>query len=898
VDAWVVNHLSDSVSVVRINPARPEEARVIGTLSVCDEPRDVVFAGTEIERAFITAARRGRTCAVQADSTDPSRGRAIVQVYEADNPFLLTQLSGNRVATIELFGDTPRALAVSPSRATVYAAVFRSGNRTTTVDRREVKKKLPPPNTVIRAGSPETGLIVKHGSDDTWKGDCFSPNCRVDLSDKVPFDLPDWDVFAIDADGAPPAEIENLRVSGVGTVLFDMVVAQDDGWSCWSSPFIWPYPPRPCHRIFVSNTEARNQVRFESMLTGSFSESRITEIGIKANYVEPVAFNDGAADGMRLASPMGMALASPGFANRHRPFSFSDPRSVSLVGRTRRSLYVAGFGSNNVGVFSTADLAAPALIDLEQGADFNPELGKGPTGLVLDEERNCLYVMNRFDHSISVVCPADRAAEARVLKTEWLPDPSPPDVYLGRRFLYDARHTSKRGDSSCASCHVFGDLDDLAWDLGEPGGTDVFNINPFIDDPSPECLSEPCRSTRIPRCEQHPATECTQDSDCPSGPCRANWPRFCNFAATRACSVDADCFVVVAGRPVQGQCIGDRRFATMKGPMTTQSLRGLKDAGPMHWRGDRFKLEDPLDEDAAFEKFNPAFVSLLGKQGELKDFEMDAFREFVMTLRYPPNPIAALDGSTTRNQTLFFDEKTDLTVRTCEECHRVPLGTSGFSNFEMAPQELKIPHLRNMYQKVGMTPDPATKHAIRGFGYTHDGSVPSLFAFLNIELFTFPGDSPATPTTPAVLNDVPRKEVENIMLEFATGLAPVVGQQVTLGGPQQFSAGDDHITNVLIPRAEARDCDLVVKGLLGGKWRGWLYVPIGNLANPSKTFRRDDGTLFQDSAIRAEANLPGQERTYTCVPPGSGKRIGIDRDVDGVLDGKDGSSEPPKHSVQ
>jgi hypothetical protein len=25
--------------------------------------------------------------------------------------------------------------------------------------------------------------------------------------------------------------------------------------------------------------------------------------------------------------------------------------------------------------------------------------------------------------------------------------------------------------------------------------------------------------------------------------------------------------------------------------------------------------------------------------------------------------------------------------------------------------------------------------------------------------------------------------------------------------------------------------------------------------------------------------------TYTCTPPGSGQRIGIDRDLDGVLDG-------------
>ena len=33
------------------------------------------------------------------------------------------------------------------------------------------------------------------------------------------------------------------------------------------------------------------------------------------------------------------------------------------------------------------------------------------------------------------------------------------------------------------------------------------------------------------------------------------------------------------------------------------------------------------------------------------------------------------------------------------------------------------------------------------------------------------------------------------------------------------------------------------------------------------------------------AALPGHELTYTCVPPGSGQRIGVDRDEDGFLGG-------------
>ena len=57
-EVWVVNHLSDSVSVVDV--ATPATARVVRTLLVGDEPRDVVFAGPGGTRAFVTTAHRGQ----------------------------------------------------------------------------------------------------------------------------------------------------------------------------------------------------------------------------------------------------------------------------------------------------------------------------------------------------------------------------------------------------------------------------------------------------------------------------------------------------------------------------------------------------------------------------------------------------------------------------------------------------------------------------------------------------------------------------------------------------------------------------------------------------------------------------------------------------------------------
>ena len=59
-EVWVTNHLSDSVSIVRLGPGFGQGARVVRTLLVGDEPRDVVFAGPGRRRAFITCAHRGQ----------------------------------------------------------------------------------------------------------------------------------------------------------------------------------------------------------------------------------------------------------------------------------------------------------------------------------------------------------------------------------------------------------------------------------------------------------------------------------------------------------------------------------------------------------------------------------------------------------------------------------------------------------------------------------------------------------------------------------------------------------------------------------------------------------------------------------------------------------------------
>jgi hypothetical protein len=89
-------------------------------------------------------------------------------------------------------------------------------------------------------------------------------------------------------------------------------------------------------------------------------------------------------------------------------------------------------------------------------------------------------------------------------------------------------------------------------------------------------------------------------------------------------------------------------------------------------------------------------------------------------------------------------------------------------------------------------------------------------------------------------------------------------------------------------RADLLECEVVVQGTIAGEQRGAYRFPDG-------TFQMDRLTETKtDAELRTLAATVGQELTWTCVPPGSGERIGVDRDADGFFDGdeRDAGSDP------
>ena len=296
-EVWVVNHLSDSISVIDIGSDPPE---VIRTLLVGDEPRDIVFAGPGNSRAFITTAHRGQNSPYQ-DPGNPGEfmtagiGRADVWVFDSADQG--SGLGGAPLTIITLFGDTPGPLAATSDGSTVYAGIFKSGNQTTIIPSEAVcpgGEFVPPCQTspsalLISPGglpepnanadgidAPAQGLIVKFdGTTAEWRDELGR-----DWDTMVNFDLPDLDVFAIDATADPP--VETQAFPSVGTVLFSMAVNPVN------------------NRVYVANTEAINEVRFEglraagsgiSTVHGHLHETRITVIDPGGNTVAPRHLN-------------------------------------------------------------------------------------------------------------------------------------------------------------------------------------------------------------------------------------------------------------------------------------------------------------------------------------------------------------------------------------------------------------------------------------------------------------------------------------------------------------------------------------------------------------------------------------------------------------------------------
>jgi YVTN family beta-propeller protein len=811
-EAWVVNHISDSVSIVDLNTLN-----VVATVPTEDEPADVVFAGAP-RRAFITCS--------QANT---------VLVVDPNHPLTTPQ-------RLPLLGEDPRALAVSPDGRKVYAAIFESGNRSTVLGGGGTLPGLFPPNAVSDPSGPYGGinpppnagssfspainaalpppppgpLIVKKDASGRWMDDnahdwteLVSGTNAAASGRLVGWDLPDRDLAIIDT--------ATLSVTyATGLMNLNMALAV-----------------HPSGAVTVVGTDATNEVRFEPVLNGRF-------LRVELAWVDP-------AQATRLAlwdlNPH-LTYTTPAIPLAERRKSIGDPRGIAWNAQGSRG-YVAGMGSNNVVVVSATGQRVTQI-----------EVGEGPTGLVIDDRRGQLYVLNRFDASLSVVGLREHQEKARVPFF----DPTPSVIKVGRKHLYDTRKNSGLGHVACGSCHVDGRMDKLAWDLGDPAG-EMFSLEGQNAGMGISILVPgfgPVHPMKGPM-----TTQTLQD--------------------------------IIGKEALHWR--GDRN--------------GLEDFNPafVHLQGAPQMLTA-----AEMQQFEDFLATLAFPPNPFRNLDNTLPTNLPLpgrftTGRFAPAGQPLPNGNAVNGLAIFRPPRLlDAGLVACSTCHTMPTGLGAdmlwdgtqYVPFPVGPNGehhtplvttdgstnvvFKVPQLRNLYEKEGM--ELTQLQSTAGFGFSHHGAMDSLARFINSPDFRVVSDQETADLVAFLLafsgSDLPQGSADNMFEPpgpDSNDSHAAVGRQVTLSSAWP-SAEQSARVDAFLALANSGKVGLVVKGRQGGVARGYTYVGGGD-------FQSDRASQRVSAAMLRTLAGPRNELTWTVVPKGTEWRIGVDQDEDGVLDRDD-----------
>jgi len=323
----------------------------------------------------------------------------------------------------------------------------------------------------------------------------------------------------------------------------------------------------------------------------------------------------------------------------------------------------------------------------------------------------------------------------------------------------------------------------------------------------------------------------------------------------------------------------NRTLHPMKGPMTTQTLRGM--AGNIsgvtqpaaavtpkfHWRGDKPSIQS----------FNSTFSNLMGG-AQIAAAEMDALAAYLLSIPHHPNPnrnpdrslpVSFNGGNANFGRDLFNNHL----VSHCVVCHPLPAGTD--NNLDLrrevdGTQEMKNPPLRMVYQRSGIYDPTPGGTSLSGFGLGSDGTGHEMPRSHFYQLDTLEeGQDLANLTA--------------FLLCFDTGTAPAVGRSITVDVSNRNAALVTAEIALLEVQA-ATNCDLVVQGVIAGKSRRFRF---SSGTSKYETDRRSEPPFTRGQLLssldRADAI------TFLGVVPGSGIRLGGDRDGDGIRDGDEGA---------
>ncbi len=875
-EVWVVNHISDTISVVDLN-----QSRVIRTIATGDEPADVVF---------VNDAGLGQTVAAVSCSRIDR-----IDIYS---------LTGTLLNGLVLDGEDPRALATNGTN--IYAAIFESGNSSTIIRSQAVSfngpntpylgqnppRHLNVPGDGFNAGGvqiqranlpappPPAPLILRKDAGNQWRDDNgenwtpFITGAGAAVTSRVAgWDLIDNDVASLTSSSGTPTPNAGFGTSGYLTRQMNLVMA---------------IGVNPANGSVVSvGTDATNERRFEPNITGTFTRVFVSiangTTGAQIALVDMNAQHLDAAQG-----GAGQAYEDGTVPTPARNQSIGDPRGIAFNPAGTR-IYVSGMGSSNIVVLDAAN--GERLGSIGHTIDFGAGFF-GPTGLAHHPTLDVLYCLNHFDASINVIDTTPVGTET-VLQTRDFYDPTPAFINTGRVHLYDTHANSGLGQIACASCHIDARMDRLAWDLGNPAGAlkDVTRVNPVAN----------------PGADQHNLLFGSEAS-------------FESFHPMKGPMTTQTLQDIIGKEPLHWR--GDRNgieqfagaFDGLQGadvPLDSVRMQEFEDfLSTIHFPPNPFR---PLDNSL------PGGPRIVGG-GNNPTMPMTGF---VSTGLHSPLATPLPNGNPWAGFINYVNNPNDSVLR-CVECHTLPIGAGSiqmtiagppltslaqFSVIGLGPlgeshqamvsvdgtgqPHFKTPQLRNQIDKEGMflnqgSANPDFLRSRAGFGVVHDGIGDGLVRFLSSSAFQTANEQELTDLVAFTLCIAGDGFADLLTLPGApTGFIPpaapdqtahpAVGHQVMLDS----SSEPPDLTTLLGVAATDR-IDLVARGIESSQQRSWTHLSGSGAGALFQPDRRGAAPVTQ-AALLALAGV-GTELVYTAVPEGSGTRMGIDRDEDGGFD--------------
>ncbi len=425
-EAWVANHVSDSVSVIDTNGASGSYLRVIETIqsldangaTLFDEPTGIAFASDT--KAFVALSSRNEIAIVSGTT------------YAVTDSIAIT-------------AQEPRAIAVRNGR--LYVAAFESGNQS----------ELSVCGTES-ASNPQCTL-----SGNTLSGNdllTFAQNPNIPGEQKnivIDPQVPDRDFFVFDAATDPPALLKTN--TGVGTLLYGVAVDGAD-------------------RVYITQTDARNDVNGITFPAGSRQDPNgdgdvnLADIGNRM-FLNQLAILDCSGGGTSCT-----IVSSADCGDDPPPAPVEPSANLDCPPGPATALatpYGVAVSADNTTVVGTAAGTNRLFTTNASGTVLaRLDVGSIPKGVALLSESNgsppegapqTAYVLNSLGNTVSVVDVTTPEAPSITTTINVGADPTPDAVRLGA-IAFNSAFASNTGTFSCGSCHPDGNNDQLLWRIG------------------------------------------------------------------------------------------------------------------------------------------------------------------------------------------------------------------------------------------------------------------------------------------------------------------------------------------------------------------------------------------------------------------------------------------------